>query len=173
MPEGSILKHAFTELMYLHNLGYKCWITRVTELAKSYSLDLKSFTYNNETKRHIKDIVKNKYIQNWKTSLLRTDINPILRTYSLFKFEFELEPYLYHIKNPKYRHSFARFRSSSHPLEIEKGRHTNPIIPLENRICTICNVIEDELHFLINCSLYNEKKKEITHDFSNCQQKQG
>ena len=166
IPEGSVLKNAFNESMYLSKLGFKCWVSRVCELARSYNLDIESFTYNDQTKIHIKELIKSKYIEEWKNSLIRIDTNPLLRTYALFKFDFKLEPYLYQIKNRKYRNYFARFRASSHTLEIEKGRHTNPKTPIEKRICKSCLVLEDELHFLINCTLYNECRIELFRNIS-------
>ena len=66
--------------------------------------------------------------------------NPILRTYNLFKKEFKWECYLNWVKNPKYRKALTKFRLSSHTLEIERGRHTNPTTPLEQRQCRICHV---------------------------------
>ena len=46
------------------------------------------------------------------------------------------------------------FCTSNHDLLIEKGRHSKPKIPREERICNLCNSneIEDEIHFLFHCS---------------------
>ena len=54
------------------------------------------------------------------------------------------------------RKTIAKLRSSSHCLEIEKGRHKN--IPREGRWCNMCSdkVIEDEEHFLIKCKPYDD-----------------
>ena len=38
-------------------------------------------------------------------------------------------------------------------LEIEQGRHTQPVTLVENRRCPKCNVIENELHFLLECTI--------------------
>ena len=76
---------------------------------------------------------------------------------------------------------FTKLRISSHNLAIEKGRHSK--IPQSNdilcdfckfdrnnctcnsfkynRLCQVCNVIEDECHFLLKCSLY----KNCRHSF--------
>ena len=51
------------------------------------------------------------------------------------------------IKNDKYRTALSKFRTSSHNLEIERGCHTNPVTPLERRLCLMCQEIEDEIHF--------------------------
>ena len=78
---------------------------------------------------------------------------PKLRTYKLFKTECRVEPYLEIIQNRKLFTKIARFRTSSHNLRIETGRHHKPIIPAPNRICDKCtlNNVEDEIHCLIVC----------------------
>ena len=49
----------------------------------------------------------------------------------------------------------TRFRLGSHNLPIETGRWSR--IPRENRLCSRCNVMGDEYHFVFHCS-------EITRD---------
>ena len=64
-------------------------------------------------------------MNNWKTSVADAAINPILRTYNFFKPDFKFETYLEVVKNGNCRHTLTKFRTSSHTLEIERGRHTN------------------------------------------------
>ena len=47
----------------------------------------------------------------------------------------------------------TRFRTSSHSLRIETGRHQKPIVPAPKRICVKCtlDLVEDEIHCLIVC----------------------
>ena len=58
------------------------------------------------------------------------------------------------------RANFSRLRLSAHSLMIEKGRHFTKKIPVENRLCKLCNFneIEDEFHFMIRCSYYNNPR---------------
>ena len=46
---------------------------------------------------------------------------------------------------------------------IEKGRHFKNKIPVENRLCTLCNLneIEDEAHFMLKCSHYTEVRENM------------
>ena len=140
-------------------MGYNSWVTRVKELSKVYNLDIFALKFNCKTKSDIRRIVTENFINAWREKLHRSDIYPILRTYSIFKFEFKIEPYLIHVSNYKYRNAMIKFRTSSHKLEIEKGRHTNPKTPIENRLCKFCGVIEDEMHFLLYCKLYETDRK--------------
>ena len=54
----------------------------------------------------------------------------------------------------------AQFRFWILPLNIETGRFRNQA--LDERLCTACefNEIEDESHFLFQCSLYDELRSE-------------
>ena len=50
-------------------------------------------------------------------------------------------------------------RLSNHTLEIELGRHSKPITPVDKRLCK-CGLyqIEDECHFILMCPFYvNER----------------
>ena len=48
---------------------------------------------------------------------------------------------------------------SSHRLSIESGRWAKPTaIPLEQRKCSICQVLEDEFHFVLQCQAYTDIK---------------
>ena len=45
-------------------------------------------------------------------------------------------------------------------LEIEVGRWAKPNrTPLDQRKCRICNIVEDEFHFLLECELYKQIRK--------------
>ena len=54
----------------------------------------------------------------------------------------------------------ARYRMSSHDLNIEKVRFNNPITPKNQRICTRCelNEIDDDIH-LLYCSAMNNVRE--------------
>ena len=46
---------------------------------------------------------------------------------------------------------------SSHRLAIESGRWGRPNrIPVDERKCKVCSVLEDEYHFVIECKLFND-----------------
>ena len=44
-------------------------------------------------------------------------------------------------------------------LAFEKGRYFRPKIKRENRLCSRCNQIEDEQHFLIHCTKFVDVRK--------------
>ena len=80
-----------------------------------------------------------------------------LRTYKSFKETFGLEEYLEFSLDRKYRQCLSSFRISAHKLQIERGRYLGKNV--EERKCTDCKVIEDELHFFCDCNKYNNSRK--------------
>ena len=72
------------------------------------------------------------------------------------------ENYLLHIHQPKYRTAMARLRTSTHSLAIEVGRFHKPRpLPVTDRLCTVCDIIEDEYHFLCVCPQYSLKRQQM------------
>ena len=98
--------------------------------------------------------------QFWKNELRTADKDSIrnrkLRSYKLFKDEFKMEPYTTSQIPFSLKKLLSKFRCSDHDLHIERGRHKG--LPVEERLCTMCtnNSIEDEAHFLTECSAYHE-----------------
>ena len=56
--------------------------------------------------------------------------------------------------NDYHRYIISRWRLSNHDLKIETGRYTKPCTPREERLCNVCNSIEDEYHVIFVCPLY-------------------
>ena len=46
--------------------------------------------------------------------------------------------------------ALSKPRTSSHNLEIERGRYTRLQLNVDQRICMSCNVLEDKEHFLLH-----------------------
>ena len=70
-----------------------------------------------------------------------------------------IHPYYVDIlKNKNERAMLSTLRISALKRAIEGGRYLN--IPKHERICAACNSgeVEDEEHFLLNCSLHNAVK---------------
>ena len=84
---------------------------------------------------------------------------PKLRTYILFKNDYRAEPYVTMFLPRRQRSLLAQFRAGVLPLRIETGRFRRE--PVDNRICIFCNqnAIENEVHFLLHCSLYNDLRE--------------
>ena len=73
---------------------------------------------------------------------------------------FQFQPYLLTLNVSKFCNAISKLRMSSHRLEIEAGRWVRVNrVPVNERKCTLCNVIEDEYHFVIECQRYTELRK--------------
>ena len=65
----------------------------------------------------------------------------------------------------KLRQLIAKFRTSDHCLQIETGRYIN--IPRQQRLCTTCNILEDEYHFFLNCHLNQQPRNLLINTIEN------
>jgi hypothetical protein len=102
-----------------------------------------------EIKRRLED----NFIQTWMSEV---EASPRADTYKLFA-TFGFSKYIEQININKYRAALTRFRLSSHRLYIETGRWHKPHpIPRNERKCILCNTLEDEFHFLLECELYKD-----------------
>ena len=159
LPDTKIVKQVYNELNRLHQCGVKTWVTKVCELAEQYHVDISSNIQN--FKKYCKMTVSNCYKHSWLLEVTNINRNPILRTYTMFKTEFGSEKYIEAISDCRYRIAMTKLRSSSHTLEVERGRYTKPKTNICERLCPVCNVIEDEIHFLANCKLYDAERTDF------------
>ena len=103
-----------------------------------------------------KQRVSDTFLQNWNEGIANSSR---ARSYSLFS-NFSYKIYLDHLSLEKFRHAISRIRMSSHRLEIERGRwHRPQSIPIDDRKCRVCGSLEDEFHFILQCSLYTDLRK--------------
>ena len=110
-------------------------------------------------KRRSRSLVKSHFIENWHKSK-GTLSNRKLETYFLHKQNFGFEKYLALILYEQ-RSKIAKFRTSSHTLEIERGRYKGKAREL--RYCKKCTLQEvgDEIHFLFKCTNNKEKRDNL------------
>ena len=110
----------------------------------------------NEFMSVLKQRLKDNFVQNWSWRLDNSSRALFYRSIASFK----IQPYLEYINICKFSQSFSKLRMSSHRLQIEAGRWARPnSIPLNERKCSFCQVIEDEFHFVLVCQLYSDLRK--------------
>ena len=92
----------------------------------------------------------------WKSEIVT---KPKLRFYRKFKDKLCLEPYVNMHISSKERSYLAQLRFGILPINVEIGRYRS--IPLNNRLCTLCelNQIEDECHILFYCEKYKSERR--------------
>ena len=170
--------------------GSDCWLSRVDKIQKLLHLPDKPNFKRSQGKNSTRN-VKSKFDKFWLDNLNswgnngqnldQTDHNK-LRTYRLFKSSFTREPYTDLVRNRNQRAFITRLRIGSHTLNIERGRWTRPVTPVEHRVCSYCTqsssrplsprsrptttCIDDEYHFLMSCSRFNNVRDIAFQDIS-------
>ena len=154
-----LVKECLASEKELHQLGQKSWYSLVSNLITNFGTN-DMHTYFR--KRDIGALVTNYATlhKNYAMQLIRGDNNTNgnkLRTYKHIKDNFEIE---YYLMSPtltwKEKRHIAKIRIGDHNLNIETGRHKRPKVPIEERKCSKCNKVENEIHFITECSLYND-----------------
>ena len=83
-----------------------------------------------------------------------------LRTYITLKHKLERETYL-ELRDRYGAPELTKIRGGSNRLRIESRRYQK--IPRELRLCEVCTTgqVEDESHFMLECPLYDDFRKEL------------
>ena len=93
-----------------------------------------------------------------------TPCKQALRTFRKFKTieNYKCEDYLCQVTNVRHRITLTKLRLSNHKLAIETGRYVRPYKKPEERICPISKKdVEDEIHFLTLCPVFQEKRSTL------------
>ena len=137
----------------------------ILQLCKQYKPDIinnLNATGNTwESKQTINKQCKENYHLIWIDKIREL---PKATSYNHFKYYSSLysEKYISTVTNTKHKISLCRFRVSSHPLMIEKGRHARPKVERSDRKCPFCKTeVEDECHFITKCPLYMKNRNEL------------
>ena len=97
------------------------------------------------------------FVQNWNRRLHDSSRALCYRNISMFNSKMYLECVIVR----KFRFALARLRTSSHGLEIEAGRWARPTWkPVAERLCFLCNTLEDEVHFTLECPAYSNLRSQ-------------
>ena len=160
------VRNAYNMLLELDAIGFTNWCSRIRSVLERTGLDQTWESQNigdtNKFMLSFKESIVRIFTQQWRKDI---ESSSKLRTYALVKKYFCVEPYILHIRGNHLITAMARYRMSSHDLNIERGRFNNPITPKNQRICTRCqlNEIDDEIHLLLHCcAMKNER--EILYD---------
>lgn len=82
--------------------------------------------------------------------------------YKEYKLQLSVSPYLSQITSKANRIAYSRLLTSSHRLRIETGRWEKPRpTPRHQRLCYICKKLDDEYHFVLECSVLHKIRKEL------------
>ena len=160
-----LLKEACVLAKDLNYKGIQTWCTSTVFILRLLNLNITSCW--NLGERQLVDIVKANLITGfksfWQQLRAREILDGKLYTYFSMKCDFYKEPYL-NLENFHLSKVICKWRISAHNLLIETGRYSKGrILAREDRICTVCNInaIENEFHFLTQCSWYNKERVKL------------
>ena len=146
---GTEYKWIITIKTILDNLGMgNIWLSQ-------------TFTSVNCLSQHIKQRQCDQYLQIWRSNM---SLSSRGKTYQIYKEQISLERY-FNLLPDKLWKPILKFRTSNYYLPIETGRWNK--IPLEDRICTLCNEndIADEFHYLLKCQFFNHPRTQFLHPY--------
>ena len=83
------------------------------------------------------------------------------RLYKYIKGSFVFKDYLSKITDKHLRISLSKIRLGSHNFMNERGRWHLPKLPYSERLCNLCNEVEDEYHILLLCPRYKKFRSNI------------
>ncbi len=109
-------------------------------------------TFLSEIKQRLSDVS----LQNWHERLIDTKRGSY---YLSIHDSLSFAGYLDKIKTAKYRVALCRIRTSSHRLKVETGRWARPQIVYHERKCDLCQVLDDEYHFVLECRHHAETRE--------------
>lgn len=161
LPPERLAKHSYLDQLRLYNINpsFNPWCSFIANTLQAVGLhDVWITQVIPNGNKNFYNLIRSKIFELFSDRWHSETVNyTSLDNYRLFKQNINLEKYLSIIRNEKHRKAFTRLRLHSHNLAIESGRHSSPKIPRELRLCVYCNSnqIEDEIHFLICCPLYD------------------
>jgi len=169
VPRNSLQFEAFLVQQDLHSRNIPCWFSNVSKILEESGfayLLINSDRNTSFAQSEVNQRLKDNFVQNFYSEMnspgMKENQGNKLRTYRKFKLTYEREKYL-EITNFSYRRAMTKLRISDHPLQIEAGRYTRT--PPDDRICMFCNknvrCIENEMHFVLECSLYNDMRNSL------------
>ena len=156
-----ILKECY-ENMIVNN---DSWIVNLKYELSSIGLE---YLFEESSVNRVRDykIIESRILDICKQNIMSSlSISPKCFLYQHLIDNFCNQSYLKRSINVNAKKYITRFRTSSHSLNIEKGRHNNVL--KSARICKLChcNDIEDEFHFILKCPFYTDFRKKFIKKF--------
>jgi hypothetical protein len=129
------------------------WCSEIKQILCEVNLSAHYDTKTAADLKEVEDILFSKYKEEWSNNIKTVSK---LRTYIKFKSDYNTEKYLLANLTKVERSHLAQFRCGILPLRVETGRFVG--LNQNDRLCQIChnNEVEDESHFLLKCSAYQD-----------------
>ena len=170
LENNMLTKKVFLRCLEQAQLGCKTWLFRVTSFLRDIGFHNLTALNHVDTRPVLVLIncaLKELYDGKWHEKQVSDHAvrgceegGNKLRTYRKFKKEYATEQYVSVINQKKYRSAYAKFRCGVAPIKIETSRYGLQRVPVEQRLCEICHVVEDEFHVVMEYTLYDNIRKD-------------
>ena len=90
-------------------------------------------------------------------------------TYRRVKHNYATEPYVKIIIQKKYRSAYEKFRCGVAPIKLETGHFGQKRLPVDQRLCESCGVVQDEYHVLMDCEMYRDIRHNLFNEITTVQ----
>ena len=110
-----------------------------------------------------------RWVENFLFDTERSSLQLYRNVYKATHSDYSYSDYLSKVKCYPHRRLISRFRCGCHGLHVDTGRFGKGMEQLtrEKRVCHAClsDSVEDEHHFLFDCSAYSQIRAEYNHLF--------
>ena len=160
LPVESLLGSCYALNYRQCQLGKTNWASKIRDILNGYGF---GWIWENQSVPDsvacvsiFSERVKDCEFQRWSSQVCNMSK---LGLYCKYKEDKQEELYLSLPIPRRLRRDLARFRTASHNLEVEMGRHNN--VSFEDRLCKLCGrsnifTVEDEFHVVFHCEAYND-----------------
>ena len=163
MSTNRLCKRVFLWARDLANNNRKTWYFYILNMFRSLECqqygNVDTYLVTSQVVSNVKSQLSVKNNEKWLNSInkdnaVRGNGRNKLRTYKMLKFIYETEIYVKKCLPRQHRSALTKFRGGVAPINLEIGRYNGT--PENETVCINCtNSIENELHVLLHCPLYN------------------
>ena len=165
---NKLIKSAYAASQYTNN-GFKNYIKILLQrIGFSHVWENQCTFSKRALLKAIMNKLNDRYILAWKKDLAENnqEHGNKLRTYKILKNSYKIENYLFLDVDKTHITNFAKLRISNSKLMIEQGRYKK--LEVKDRLCPLCmKTVEDEFHFVINCSHFQKSRTELFQQLKN------
>jgi hypothetical protein len=160
LDHNRLLSKAWLAQLELLEIGAKCWAGRLRSWLLQHRAGVGRATFPDGAV-NVGEVVECAKRVFESELLVREDSSSSVQRYGNIRgVEYVFQKYL-EMRHCQLRQSLARFRCGNHVLEVEVGKRGKEMVPVEERVCKICqHGVEDEEHLLLRCPLYSDLRSE-------------
>jgi len=143
----------------LFDEGHRSWFAFIDSSLKKFKLDKDDINIKTLL-ASFNDCYEEKINKKLEDLSLKEHDNKLFFFSNIYQ-HFQIQDYLSFNLPNSLTNNLTKLRISAHQLLIEKGRYFRPKIERKNRLCTNCNELEDEEHFLLYCEKFKDLRSNL------------